>query len=196
MKVAPANQVPLITFLTENLGGPASGSQKHWVLDMLNLQGLEDWPKNEQRQARDLVTSWKHLFSHSNLDQGKMLFIKHQIELTDQTPFKECYQWIPPYIWWHEVPPSGDAGNSSIWKSYSPWASAVVLVQKKDRSWGSTLTSGNQTIRPSRTPTFYPTLMKPSVVCRDPNTSPYLTWGLGTGRSRWTRKANCWLHSH
>ena len=55
-KVTPANQVPLVTLLTRTLGGSASGSQKDWILDELNLQGLKDWPKDEQRQTRELLT--------------------------------------------------------------------------------------------------------------------------------------------
>ena len=109
--VTPASQLPLVTLLTVALGGPASGYWKDWILDELNLQGLEDWPKNDQRQARELLTKWEHLFAHSNLDMGKASLIKHQIELTDWTPFKECYWQIPPHVWWCEGPSPGDAGH-------------------------------------------------------------------------------------
>ena len=88
-KAAPTNQVPLMTLPTGTLGGSASGSQKDWILDELNFQGLEDWPEKEQRQARELLTRWEHLFTHSDLDLGKMSLTKHQIELTHQMPFKE-----------------------------------------------------------------------------------------------------------
>ena len=95
-KVVPANQVPLVTLLTGTLGGSVSGLQEDWILDELNLQGLEDWPKDEQRQARELLTRWEHLFAHSDLDLRNMSLIKHQIELTDWTPFKDCYWQITP----------------------------------------------------------------------------------------------------
>ena len=71
--IAPANQVPPVTLPAEILGGPASGSQKDWILDELNLQGLDVWPTNEQRQARELLTRWEH----SNLDVGKTSLMKH-----------------------------------------------------------------------------------------------------------------------
>ena len=95
-KVTPAKQVPPVNLLMETSGRPASGSCKDWILDEFNLQGLEDWSENEQRQARELLTRWEHLFSHSDLHLGKTSLIKHQIELTDRMPFKECFWQIPP----------------------------------------------------------------------------------------------------
>ena len=65
--------------------------QKGWILEELNLQGLEEWTKEEQDQARKLLVKWEHLFACSDLDLGKMSLIKHQIELTNWMPFKECY---------------------------------------------------------------------------------------------------------
>ena len=81
----------------ETLGGPAGGSWKDWILDELNLQVVEDWPENEKRQARELLTKWEHLFAPHMYDDVK-------------AHFQEML-----YI-------------STIWESYSPWASAVVLV--------------------------------------------------------------------
>ena len=69
-------------------GESAYGPQKDWILEELNLQGLEERPKEEQNQAKKLLVKWEHLFAHSDLDLGKMSLIKHQIELTDQMPFK------------------------------------------------------------------------------------------------------------
>ena len=53
----------------------------------------------------------------------------------DQTPFKEHYQHIPSHMYddvrahIHKM-----LDISAIWKSHNPWASAVVLVWKKDGS--------------------------------------------------------------
>ena len=52
----PINQVPLVTLLMGTSGYSASGPQEDWFLDKLNLQGLEDWPKDEQKKARELLT--------------------------------------------------------------------------------------------------------------------------------------------
>ena len=73
-KVALANQVPMGT-LRESTHGP----QNDWILDELNLEGLEEWPKEEQEQAKKLLIRWEHLFAHSNLDLGKTSLIKHPI---------------------------------------------------------------------------------------------------------------------
>ena len=108
-------------------------TQKGWVLVALDLQGLKEWPESEQKQARELLLKWEHLFACNNLDLGKTALIKHEIRLTDQTPFKERYRCIPPHMYNDErahIQEMLDIG--AICKSHSPWASAVVLVQKKD----------------------------------------------------------------
>ena len=61
-------------------------------------------------------------------------------------------------------------------------------------AWGFVLTSGNWATRPLRLLICCPTLTRPLIVYRDPNGSPHLTWGLGTGRLRWMRRASHWLH--
>ena len=134
-QVAPANQVPIVVLPTEASGGSTHGSKKGWILEVLNLQGLEDWLEAEQEQARKLLLKWKHLFAHSSLDLGKTSLIKNQIELTDLMPFKECYQCIPPHMYDDvkaHLQEMQDIG--AIRKSHSPWASMVVLVLKKDGS--------------------------------------------------------------
>ena len=92
-------------------------------------------PESEQKQARELLLKWEHLFAHSNQDLGKTALIKHKIQLTDQSSFKECYQCIPPHMYddvrahFQEMLDIG-----AICKSHSPWASMVVLAWKKDSS--------------------------------------------------------------
>ena len=66
-------------------------SHKGWVLEALDLQGLNEWPESEQKQARELLLKWEHLFACSNLDWGKTSLIKHKMGLTDWMPFKEHY---------------------------------------------------------------------------------------------------------
>ena len=73
------------------------------------------------------------MFAHSDLDLGKTALIKHKIRLMEQTPFKERYRCIPPHMYDDvraHIQEMLDIG--AICKSHSPWASAVVLVQKKD----------------------------------------------------------------
>ena len=35
--------------------GSTHGPQKGWILDEMNLQGLEEWPEVEQEQVRELL---------------------------------------------------------------------------------------------------------------------------------------------
>ena len=132
-QVIPANQVPPVVHLTRTAKETTTRAPKGWVLEALDLQGLKEWPESEQKQARELLLKWEHLFAHSDLDLGKTALIKHKIRLMEQTPFKERYRCIPPHMY-HDVrahiQEMLDIG--AIHKSHSPWASAVVLVWKKD----------------------------------------------------------------
>ena len=79
------------------------------------------------------MLKWKHLFACSALDQGKTALGKYKIEVMDWMPFKEHYQHIPPHMYDNvraHIQEMLDIG--AIQKSHSPWASAVVLVWKKD----------------------------------------------------------------
>ena len=132
-QVMPANQVPPVVHLTRTTTETNAKVPKGWVLEALDLQGLKEWPESEQKQARELLLKWEHLFVQNNRDLGKTALIKHKIRLTDQTSFMERYRCIPPHMY-------DDVRDhiqemlviGTICKSHSPWASAVVLVQKKD----------------------------------------------------------------
>ena len=91
-QVIPTNQVPLVVHLTRTTKETVTKASKGWVLEALDLQGLKEWPESEQKQARELLLKWEHLFVHSDLDLGKTALIKHKIRLTEQMPFKEQYQ--------------------------------------------------------------------------------------------------------
>ena len=132
-QVIPANQVPPVVHLTRTAEETTINTPKGWVLEALDLQGLKEWPESEQKQARELLLKWEHLFACNDLDLGKTALIKHKIRLTDQTPFKERYRHIPPHMYNDvraHIQEMLDIG--AIHKSHSPWASAVVLVWKKD----------------------------------------------------------------
>ena len=61
--------------------------------------------------------------------------MKRKIKLNDYTPFKERYRRIPPHQYdkvRRHLKEMLEIG--AIRKSNSPWASAVVLVRKKDGS--------------------------------------------------------------
>ena len=127
-KVTLANQVPPVVLPMGALGEPTYGPWKGWILEELNLQGLEEYPKEEQDQARKLLVKQEHLFAHSDLDLGKTSLIKHQIELTDQMPFKEHYQQYPHMYYDMKAHLQEMLDIGAIWKSHSQRASIVGLV--------------------------------------------------------------------
>ena len=64
-----------------------------------------------------------------------MTSVKHRIELTDTTPFKQKHRRIPPALIQevrNHLQPLLSAGVIS--KSHSPWASNIILCRKKDQS--------------------------------------------------------------
>ena len=96
-QVVPAN--PSATGSPPNQDFWGVKPQKGCVLEAKDLHSLQEWPESEQKQARELLLKWEHQFACSDLDLGKTAVIKHKIEVTDQMPFKECYQHIPPHMY-------------------------------------------------------------------------------------------------
>ena len=96
------------------------------------MEGLETWTREQQQSARDLLVDSADVFSQSDLDLGKCNIIKHAIKITDPQPFKERYRRIPPHLC-EEVKKHLQemVEVGAIKRSFSPWASAVVLVRKK-----------------------------------------------------------------
>ena len=73
------------------------------------------------------------VFSKDDMDMGRTNLVKHHIKLTDPVPFKEAYRRIPPQMYDEvkaHIQEMLDLG--AIRPSNSPWASAIVLVRKKD----------------------------------------------------------------
>ena len=101
-------------------------------MDQLNLEGLNSWTREQQQSARDLLVDSADVFAKTDLDLGKCNLIKHSIKITDPQPFKEHYRRIPPHLY-EEVKAHLQemVEVGAIRKSFSPWASAVVLVRKK-----------------------------------------------------------------
>ena len=98
------------------------------------MEGLEEnWTGEQQQSAKDLPVDSADVFSQPDLDLGKCNIIKNAIKITDPQPFKERYRRIPPHLY-EEVKKHLQEmiEMGAIRRSFSPWASAVVLVRKKD----------------------------------------------------------------
>ena len=104
-----------------------------WILDLIDLSGLKDWPEKLQQEAKEMLKRNAKVFSKDDMDMGRTNLVKHHIKLTDPAPFKEAYRRIPPQMYDEvkaHIQEMLDLG--AIRPSNSPWASAIVLVRKKD----------------------------------------------------------------
>ena len=104
-----------------------------WLLEQLDLTGLEEWSKELQEKAKNMLRRNASIFSKHDLDMGRTNLVKHNIVLTDPIPFKERYRTIPPQLFSEvkaHLKEMLDLG--AIRHSSSPWTSAIVLVRKKD----------------------------------------------------------------
>ena len=128
-QVQMANVVPQ-TLVTKK---EEQKDQSEIVLEKLDLSGLDEVEPDQKQAAIDLVKKYQHLFSVNSLDLGKTELVKHKIEITDSTPFRERYRRIPPQMF-DQVKAHLEEMLSmgAIRRSHSPWASAIVLVKKKD----------------------------------------------------------------
>ena len=59
--------------------GLNGGKEGSWVLDQLNLEGLEVWTTDQQQAAKDLLVESADVFSKNDLDLGKCNILKHDI---------------------------------------------------------------------------------------------------------------------
>ena len=104
-----------------------------WILDLIDLSGIKDWPEQLQHDTREMLKRNAKVFSKDDMDIGRTNLVKHHIKLTDPAPFKEAYRRIPPQMYDEvktHIQEMLDLG--AIRPSNSPWASSIVLVRKKD----------------------------------------------------------------
>ena len=70
-----------------------------WILDLIDLSGLENWPEKLQHEAKEMLKRNAKVFSKDDMDMGRTNLVKHHIKLTDPVPFKEAYRRIPPQMY-------------------------------------------------------------------------------------------------
>ena len=102
-----------------------------WVLEKLDLSGMQYFSDKLQSKARDLLCSNSDIFSKHDLNMGRIDLIKHDIKLTDPNAFKKSYRRIPPDLYDETTAHCKEMLDlGAIRKSQSPWSSAIVLVKK------------------------------------------------------------------
>ena len=104
-------------------------------LESVDLTAINDWSQEDKKAVEELFQEYGRLFALDKNDLGHTTKVKHKIKLNDYTPFKERYRRVPPHLY-EEVQKhlKEMVEIGAIRKSNSPWASAVVLVRKKDGS--------------------------------------------------------------
>ena len=70
-----------------------------WILDLIDLSGLDDWPEQLQHEAKEMLKRNARVFSKTDMDMGRTNLVKHHIKPTDPVPFKESYRRIPPQMY-------------------------------------------------------------------------------------------------
>ena len=128
-----ANIIPPMNTSTDQTPSEEKKEDDPCIPNHLDLGELSTWTEEQQYAARKLLCDYADTFSKNDLDLGKCNILKHNIQLTDQQPFKERYRRIPPHLF-EEVKQHLQemVEVGAIRKSFSPWASGVVLVRKKD----------------------------------------------------------------
>ena len=104
------------------------------LFEELDLSWLESWPQVLADFAQQLLADYHNVFSLEPTELGCTHSTEHLIKVTNDTPFKEQFRWIPPPLveeLHNHLQEMLDTG--AIWSSQSVWSNAVVLVRKKDR---------------------------------------------------------------
>ena len=140
-KIQPANLIPpkLAPRLTNSNSNNANETSEpspekiEKLFSELNISGADNWPEENRLRLRQLFIEHHHIFALDDLELGRTDMVKHVIRLNDDQPFHERYRRIPLHQYdkvKKHLKEMLEIG--AIRKSQSPWASAAVLVCKKD----------------------------------------------------------------
>ena len=113
-------------------------AQENFSTDTSHLSEVtisSDLSKEQQEQGRKLLLEYQDIFSKGEDDIGFCPHVKHRIDLIVETPFKIPHRRIPPSMF-KEVKQHLKQllACGIIRRSFSPWASPVVIARKSDGS--------------------------------------------------------------
>ncbi len=93
----------------------------------------EGMNNNDKKQIAKLLCKYAHVFSETDNNLGRTGIIKHKIPTGDARPIKQPPRRVPGNMGAEVDEQIEDMlKNDIIQPSVSPWASGIVLVQKKD----------------------------------------------------------------
>ena len=106
------------------------------IFKLFDLHEITDLTSVQLRQLEDLLYEFHDVFSKHDLDLGHTSLVKHQINLTDDTPIKLRHRRIPPSMYEKVRQHIKDMlACGAIRPSNSPWSFPTVLVRKRNNSF-------------------------------------------------------------
>ena len=130
-KIAEVHQASVISDQFKHVEMTASAQEPKSDIPV----DLDEDLLNEQQKSKiqEVLQQYSDVFAFSSTELGNAKETKHQIKLTDNTPFKDRARRIPPAMY-EEVKNHLEEmlACGAIRHSNSPWSSNVVLVRKKD----------------------------------------------------------------
>ena len=134
------NEVKVVRHVDVQSAESAVDEEKGSLSDQeLSFLGISlesfDVPDDTKLRLKGLVSRYRSIFSQGPTDIGLTDLMEHEIQLSDDKPFRQPYRRIPPALFdevREHVREMLEAG--CIRESNSPYASNAVLVRKKDSS--------------------------------------------------------------
>jgi len=102
------------------------------VMETLPTELADD----QQQRVRDLLTEYGDIFSTGTFDMGRTSLVEHSIDTDGHRPIRQALRRHPrAHLDEIDKQVDGLLENGLIEPAASPWASNIVLVQKKDGSF-------------------------------------------------------------
>lgn len=129
--IAEFSPVQLVKTVQEIKTKPPRNLPKH--LTELYERASEGMSSTQKKQIAKLLGKYGNIFAKDETDLGRTGIIKHRIAVDNARPIKQPMRRVPVHMQ-DEVDRQIDLmlEHDIIQPSASPWASAIVLVKKKE----------------------------------------------------------------